>query len=531
MPASSLIGQRDSLWTPLQAVCLLLISLAKPIPAQVAPPPSTTLPAPSLEQLRAQFHSQILVRSQVLTEQYERALARLESDFALAGDYEQARQVKQRREQLLAPYQQTSSEPGAASSLSISIPAVTVKGSGVVADATGILTGWRSSSHYAEWAGLKINPGDYYVDLEYLVLEAPLVTNTGMPEPEDEVVLEVFEVSLLAGAADNRRSFALPLSRDQATFTSLRIGPVRYTRSPITLRITGTESYPGNIIRLRNIQLSPVTASSARNPPATASTPPTASPAITIDSIRQNLATSLADAYAPIRQNYLERLKQAVSAHAEWEPFATAEARLHANRTTPGKKNASLLTPLGLPKPLASLSGIAGYEELSEVSYVSHPDNTGDRFRVRHGDQEMVIRLLWVQCAPPVPVGTAVAETAFSRHFSIAPEDAPLFGRAAQEFTSGYLEGRSFQLLAREKPDPDGVIPALLFVPDIGLYQHLLVDQGLAAVVARNPSGGTLEKALLRSLLDREREASQRNPRPGAWSLSTLTTPPASQQP
>ena len=529
MSPATLDHQHGSVWRPLLVACLLICNLGWTSLAQTTPPLVT--PVTTLEQLRSQFHSQILSKSQVLTEQYERALARLESDFALAGEYEQARQIKQRREQLLAPYQRGSADTGASTSLSIPVPAAAAKGSGVVADEAGMLTGWRSSSHYAEWTGLKITPGDYFVDLEYLVLEAPLVTNTGMPEPEDEVVLEIYEVSLLAGAAENRRSFALPLSRDKATFTNLRIGPVRYSRSPITLRITGTESYPGNIIRLRNLQLTPAASTPVQTVAATPSASPATAPTKTIASIRQTLAASLAEAYAPIRQTYLERLQQAVLAHPEWAPFATAETRLHAHRPGSEKKASSLLTPLGLPKPLASLSGIAGYEDLTGVSYISSPDNTGDRFRVRHGDQEMVIRLLWVQCAPAVPVGTAVAETAFSRHFAIAPEDASLFGRAAQEFTSGYLEGRNFQLLAREKPDPDGVIPALLFLPDIGLFQHLLVDQGLAAVVARNPSGGTLERALLRSLLDREREASQRNPRPGAWSLSPLTAPPATKQP
>jgi hypothetical protein len=107
----------------------------------------------------------------------------------------------------------------------------------------------------------------------------------------------------------------------------------------------------------------------------------------------------------------------------------------------------------------------------------------------------------------------------------LPPEDAALFGRAALQFTTGYLTGKTFRLLARNNPDPDGTFPALLFLPDIGLFHNLLIDQGLAAVVGKSSGGSTLERALHRSIEEREKDARNRSPRPGAWALSPATLP------
>jgi hypothetical protein len=92
-------------------------------------------------------------------------------------------------------------------------------------------------------------------------------------------------------------------------------------------------------------------------------------------------------------------------------------------------------------------------------------------------------------------------------------------GRSAREFTLGYLDGKPLRLLLRPNVDKDGSRPALVFLSDVGLYQNVLVDHGLAAVHApmKDDLRGTLEKGLISNLMDRETAAKKR--KSGAWAL------------
>ena len=113
-------------------------------------------------------------------------------------------------------------------------------------------------------------------------------------------------MSLLAGAADNRRSFELKLSKNSnAEFNPQRIGPMRFARSPITLRLSAARSYPSNFIRISNLRLIPAAAI-----PAT----PTTLPTVTTDTaaipeIRKALSAALQEAYAPLDAGYIDKLK------------------------------------------------------------------------------------------------------------------------------------------------------------------------------------------------------------------------------
>ncbi len=489
--------------------------------AQTSGPPTDM---EAFKALRSSFQIQALAQSQKLTEQYERALARQETELAEAGDYEQALEIQKRRSQLQALY------AGGSSALSelpaLPLEAAQAKLLGVAAQADSTLVGWRSSSHYAEWSSVKLHPGDYYLEFDYLMLEAPQVGASGTLTAEPRATLEFFEVSLLAGE-ENRRSFDLQMARNStASTTPMRVGPIRYTRSPVTLRLGTTRSYPGNIIRLQNLRLIPVPIPSmtAAKADATSATPPL----VSISDLRATLASELTAAYQPLIENQITRLNDLASHRPEWKPHLNSELRalqrrLASTENTPknGKSES-----LPLPRPIATLGGISGFNDLESVTYLPHAENTGDRFHVRHQDQDLVIRLLWLRCAPPLDPDKPGGPSVFSRHFDIPPDDAALFGRAAREFTSGYLEGKTFRVLARSNADADGTVPALIFLDDIGLYHPVLIDQGLAAVVGKADGGGTLERAFLRSLFEREAEARQRDPRPGAWAMSPLPPKP-----
>lgn len=509
--------------TPRAALLALLGLGAAPLPGQIPGPPTEI---EAFRQRRSQFQIQVLAQSQKLTEQYERALARLEAELAEAGDYEQAREVKKRREQLQALY--ASGNGLAVENTAIPLPVAQAKGTGVSLMNEDTLTGWRSASHFAEWSGVRLTPGEYYLEFDYLMLEAPRVGAAGVVSADPIVLLEFFEVSLLAGAAEVPRSFELRLSRNNnAPPAPMRIGPVRFTRTPVTLRLSATRSHPGNVILLKNPRLVPAPALVADSPPAAPATPPP-SPASDIAVVKEALAAALTAAYQPVLEAQISRLRELALRQPDWQPFIDAELRVLERRLagTDKRKN-TRAESLPLPKPIATLGGISGFQDIEGATFVPHPDNTGDRFRVRFQDQECFIRLLWLRCAPPAEPGEAGGESAFSRHFGIAAEDAALFGRAAREFTSGYLEGKTFRILARGAADADGTLPALVFLDDIGLYHWVLIDQGLAAVIGKPGSGGTLERAFLRSLLDREAEARRREPRPGAWALSQPPSPPS----
>jgi len=73
------------------------------------PPAAAPAEPEALVTLRTAFLRQVMADSQLLTEQYERALAKAEAEVAASGDYEEARAIRQRREQLKALYTGTAS--------------------------------------------------------------------------------------------------------------------------------------------------------------------------------------------------------------------------------------------------------------------------------------------------------------------------------------------------------------------------------------------------------------------------------------
>ena len=459
--------------------------------------------SPALKAAKTQFLKTLLTESLVLTDQYDRALTKLELELAASADYEEARLVQQRREELKAIFSQSGSAP--IQGIPLAPDKAKLSGTAEVSDDT--LIGWRSGSSLAEWQSLRITPGSYFLELEANLSPLAATTSSSRFIPQEKASFSFYEVSLLPGAQENRRSFDIPMNADEEIFSPVRIGPISFTRSPVTLRLVPATGYPANQVQLRNIQLTPVKETSIQ----AASLPEDID---TLEQAKSRLVTELERAQKTALSSYEAKLSEIGKTSPELKEAAATETKRLQNlqQKDPAKPNENLLYRM-----LARLGNTAGFEDLEKAQLISDEPLTGDHFNIEHEGKKILIRLLWVQCAP---LDAKSEQTnAFAKHFSIDPDDAPAMGRSARDFTLGYLDGKPLRLLLRPNVDKDGSRPALVFLSDVGLYQNVLVDHGLAAVHApmKDDLRGTLEKGLISNLMDRETAAKKR--KSGAWAL------------
>ncbi|MCW0217920.1 MAG: hypothetical protein OJI67_06330 [Prosthecobacter sp.] len=472
---------------------------------------TTTDPAP-LAVARAVFLRQVMTDSQTLTDQYERALAKVEQELAEVADYEEARLVKQRRAELKALY--PTNDVGIAQSLAFPLLPAQARFIGSAEARGDLITGWRTNGSGAEWTNLRVSPGKYYLELEANLVELPSLPGTLVPgrsQPQESALFEFFEVSLLAGAAENRRSFEVKLSHDDTTFESIQVGPVNFTRTPITLRLTAASGYPGNLLRIRNLRLLPAFVEAP-----TIATPAPEGP--TLDELKKSMNEALAEVQKPILESYLESLRSLAGANPALKDATDAETKRLLKLMENSRGQAA-----GPLRILGNNGGLNGFEDLDGARFVADPENRGDRFVVEHENRRLTVRLLWLLCAP-VDSSDKASSNAFAKHFGLGDSDVSSLGRTAQEFTAGYLEGKALRILIRPTKNKDGTSNALVFLPEIGLYQNVLVDQGLAAVVSPKDRRGMMENGLFESLQEREDAAKRQKPAPGAWGLSEASS-------
>ena len=484
-----------------------LLPLLLALPALLAAQ-STTDPAP-LAAARAGFLRKVLSASQKLTGQYEAALARTEAELAAAGEYEEALLIRRRREELKALYPATEAE--VALSLAVPLPVQQARLSGSVEVRADVLTNWRTNGSAAEWSGVRLTPGRYYLELEASLSEIatpPDALLPGRTRPQDRAIFEFYELSLLPGAAESRRSFEIGLNQDENSFTPVQIGPIQFTRSPVTLRLAAAAGYPGNQIRLRALRLIPA----VQEAPTVLTPDPVEKPGL--EELRKSLQEALTAAHKPLAEAYLSRLRELAQADPTIKEAAEAEERrvlrLLSN-TTPGSGSQRLTN---------ASSPLGAFDDLDGARYIEGSCEEGDRFEVEHEGRRLRVQLLWVLSAPVDPASDSARARAFREHFRIDEPNTATVGRLAQEFTAGYLEGKPLRLLVRPGRNKDGSVSALVFLPEVGLFQNILVDQGLVAVVPPKERRGVSETGLLDSLLERERAARRRKPAPGAWALS-----------
>lgn len=493
---------------PRPSILPLLMMLAASrglLPGQA---PSAPVEPPALAATRAAFLRQVMADSQLLTEQYERALAKAEGEVAAGGDYEEAKAISQRREQLRALY------AGTASSLAIPLPVDQARLMGASQASGEMITGWRSNGSGAEWQNFRLLPGTYHLELEANMSDAPVAGSiyaSSKFQPQQSAAFEFGETTLLGTAAENRRTFEITRSVDETTFATVRAGPLQFTHTPVTLRLIGAAGYPANIIRIRNLRLVPVTEDTA------AAAPAPSDGAATLQKAAAAFATALNTAKTTATAAYLADLQRLAAEQPGLRDQVQAETR-RIQRLADQKTG-----PTGIRSIATGAGSLDGFEDISDAYLAEEAPAAGDRFSVTHDSQVLKIRLLWVACAPAEEGAPGLK--AFARYFKIEEESALDMGRAARNFTASYLRDKPLRLLVRPDRDKDGTLAALLFLPDVGLYQNVLVDHGYAAVAPppRDSRRNATEKALIATLHARENDARTRQPPMGAWELSTDT--------
>lgn len=488
----------------LQAVACLELRGQTPNPGPDAPPPALPDPLP-LATTRAGFLRQVMSESQLLTEQYERALAKAEAEVAATGDYEEARAISQRRQQLRALY------AGTASSLSTAMPLAQARLMGATQSAGEMLTGWRSAGSGAEWQNFRLVPGSYHLEFEANMSDAPVAGSiyaSSKFQPQQSAAFQFGEMTLLEAATENRLSFEIARSPDETTFTPVRVGPLNLARTPLTLSLTCTAGYPANIIRIRNLRLVPVTEEAA----TTLAAPSNSS--ATLQQTAATLKTALDAAKATTISTYKIDLDKLAASKPALKDQVQAEKR-RIQRQADQKTG-----PSGIRAVATAAGSLDGFEDISDAFLAEEEPLSGERFKVIAEGQTFNVRLLWVKCARAEDGDERIKS--FARYFKLTEEDAVAMGARARDFTNGYLRGKPLRLLVRPDRDKDGTVAALVFLPDVGLYQNVLVDKGLASIMQppRDAKRNATEKALITTLQARENAARNRNPAPGAWGLS-----------
>lgn len=486
------------------------------LPAQNAPSgPDTKVPEALIE-ARTLFFESVLGESKLLTEQFARALGKSETEAAAAANYNEALRIQTRRKELAALYEGGTSSLVESESITLN-PEAARLGNGTEFRLDHI-TGWRSVGSFAEWSGVAIPAGDYYLNFEAVMVPAPRIgsgldSRGSVPEPVDEAAFEFFEVSLLQGATDNRRGFDVKPTADGATYASYRIGPIAYSRSPVTLRLAAVNAYPLNIIRFRNLRLVPVEAGVE----VAEGDRDRSGEGWGLDEGRAELKEALEKAFRESVDEYVSELRSWSAGDKARKSLVTAEVSFLKAQMEDFKKGGALMPPV-----LGLLGGFGGFQDIAQAMLVPGATEAGDRMEFSAEDGRHTVRLFGVRC---MPVGSPDAATVkfFTSRFGISEDVAESLGPVAQEFTSGYLEGRIVRLLVQQRSlESDAEPPlALVFLPDIGLFQNILVDQGLAAVKEDEASRfkGSMPKAVIGGLKAREAAARERADPPGAWAL------------
>ncbi len=481
---------------------LLLSASAQPLSAmQPAPEPD------ALKDLRKEFYQKLIIASGSLNDFYSKALATSETYFAGIGDYEQARAIKARREDLAAiGLQAATAKPPTVNS--IALPVEQARTSGVVIAKAGDLINWRSASCSAEWTLTKFLPGAYQVQFTYTMIPKPAVVGSTKAAPEAATSLAYIlkESSLLAATTKNECPINLATTKDTTTFTSE--GTIQLSRPPITLKLAATASYPGNVVMIRDVKLVQVSPTA----PTAGATP--SAPAVNLREQLTKLKAAFPEALAKERKPLIDDYSAKLDALAAASPKDESLAEKVDNEKRRAAKSASTIST-------KSTSEMETFDELDDVRFVPDPANTGDAFKIVTKDgKEMRIRLAFVSCASKDPSSREMKTV--SAKFGIEVEAALTLASDVQTFTAEYLQGRDLDLLIKHARKNSDLPQALVFIENIGLFQSVLIDHGFGVVDVPPPTDKTSREGEYVTLLrERENQARHQTPRPGGWGLGT----------
>lgn len=456
-------------------------------------------------QLRSDFEQRARIASGALNDYYERALASLESTVAASGDYEQARMIKARRDELSSI---TRAQPTRQSD-AIALPADAARLVGGVMVKSAALINWRSSACSVEWVLPKLPPGNYNLQLNYTMTDRPpdptATPGARVVEPVVEALFSLREVSLLASAAKNTRTLKFATTKAAAQSLATDV-PLELTRPPVSLRLTALGSYPGNLITITDVALLPVTAAAA---PVASVGPP-----VTLSSewqdFQKSMSQRLTDARKPAIDGYVANLRTLLPKNGDNDELA-AKIESEQRRAQRLVDGGQLRVPAGMK--------LDSFEDIEGVTFVPDPANQGDRFKVEHQGRQFVVRLAWIAC-PPLDPGDRRRSKICSDRFGVDELEVLKLGTNAQEFTALYLEGRPLRMLVRQSKRHENEIMALVFINDIGLFQSVLLDRGLAVVDAPpSQASNSMEQGLLKGMMEREDAARKQPNPPGGWAL------------
>ena len=465
----------------------------------------------SLKALRSDFHRKLLIASGALNDYYVRALATSEIYFAVNGEYEQARAIKARREDLAAiGLQAATAKPPTVNS--IALPTEQARTSGVVIAKAGELINWRSASCSADWTLTKFTPGIYKVQFTYTMIPKPVLAGStkAAPEVAENLAYTIKESSLLAATSKNECPLTLATTKEATAFVSE--GTIQLSRPPTTLKLAATAAYPGNLVTIRDVKLVQVVPAT---PAATAATSAADAPNLReqLNKITSVFPDALAKERKPVIDAYTAKLDALVAAAPKDENLAD---HVDAEKRRAAKALSTISTKSG--------GNLESFDELEDVRFVPDPANTGDSFKVVTKDgKEMRIRLALISCASKDPSSREMKTV--SAKFAIDVEAALALASDAQTFAAEYLQGRVLDLLVKHARKDGDQPQALVFIENIGLFQSVLIDHGLAVVDVPPPtSKSTREGEYVTLLRERENQARNQTPRPGGWGLG-LTKP------
>ncbi|TLD71928.1 hypothetical protein FEM03_04170 [Phragmitibacter flavus] len=493
----------------------LFATLAYSQDAAPTPPPP---PEPSeLRLLRQQVQQQTLTASTTLTEQYIKALAAIEQEAAASGDYEQAHNAQQRRTALA----QVQSLASLTNTIVLKPSQARLVGAVNYDTASDSLGPWRAAGNSATWDVTKITPGSYDIIVTYGV------ASTGDPparyiptyNPRTGGEFEFFEASNLAGAALNRRTAIVADTGAWTTHNTLQLSPpfqLTRTTASFSVRITRANG-DGGVMQLKEIRLTP----SAPSNTTTLALDTPSDPVNTLRSVYQQKYKTIA---TPIITSYLQALQTRLAEATSLQQIdSIAELQAELDRTTKW-----LERPLAPARTRAAISLFEdAEEEWTDVTFVNHASNTGDRFLIQHQGKQIPVRLKTVTCPPPTDEAAGELQH-YAAYFHINPENALAIGKQAREFTATALANKPLRLLTNGQKDRDGTLRVTIYVPHLGDYAGILVDNGLAAITPlpkpRRDSRLVIPDPCHGALKERESTARARPTPPGAWAFSDPPT-------